>query len=358
MRRPTHALMMFVVLMTSACLERETDITVHEDGSMSVMLAADGDPQDLLEGYPLPTDAPWTGTDPASRLWLMPGERELIVEHAVEQDNGNQRVRVELTAEFASASELPIFAAAETDTYRQAGLETRTALVVEEKLGRRIYVFERIYVGRKPLYRNQQRFSEAAMKAVPQAVLAKLEANEPLTSTEWEGLAAAFGEIYRHGATTFVREALLPVYTRGDADLSVETAQGMLERVAEAVAASVDPLFFIEYQQRGGKGSDALAHVEEQARVTVRASLSTNLDGAGVAWETRNAVLLELESLLAGWDHTDDLRDESFKISVNMPGRIVGGDFQESEASTARWTFDGKQLLEGDRVLRVVSVVE
>ena len=41
-----------------------------------------------------------------------------------------------------------------------------------------------------------------------------------------------------------------------------------------------------------------------------------------------------------------------------MPGTIVAGNHDVAENGAARWRFSGQDLTRGDRVLRVVSVLE
>jgi hypothetical protein len=102
----------------------------------------------------------------------------------------------------------------------------------------------------------------------------------------------------------------------------------------------------------------ALAQLESRSRDSVRSSLDTALASDGVPLPTRNAIRGQLEWTFTALDHTTDLGDESFEVTVHMPGIVVGGNFDEREDATVKWSFEGEGLNDRDRVLRVVSVVD
>ena len=72
----------------------------------------------------------------------------------------------------------------------------------------------------------------------------------------------------------------------------------------------------------------------------------------------RNAVMGELEWHLVDYDASSDLSDETFQLTVDMPGTIVGGNAEELGGSRVTWKFNGKDLHEHEVVLRAVSVLE
>jgi hypothetical protein len=90
----------------------------------------------------------------------------------------------------------------------------------------------------------------------------------------------------------------------------------------------------------------------------LRASLASALATRNVPLGIQNAIRSELEWHLAAYDATVDLADESFKVTVHMPGIIVGGNCAQFGESDAFWEFKGTDLQDRERVLRAVSIVE
>jgi hypothetical protein len=55
---------------------------------------------------------------------------------------------------------------------------------------------------------------------------------------------------------------------------------------------------------------------------------------------------------------SEDLADDAFLVSLSMPGTIVATNAAMVEGGEAAWMFDGSALMEGDRLLTAISVLE
>lgn len=361
----------------SACVENEEEITIRPDGSASVRLAAKGKVEDLSDGYGLPLSAPWIATTPDTSEWLRRLGSDTgspaVRENARHWDTGRnpmgseQALELEVRAEFASVKDWPRWFAPESEVYRSAYLEHGASLRVEPKSGHRLYTFERTYGSRE-----FERFDlwSRIKRSVSEKLLAKLETQEQgptMTPEECAKLVQAAVEAIRRTSRAFASDALLTAYTSGDGSLStakVETIlayiQGVIagraddKRVSEVLAWEFDP-------SRPSQAADdprSGQQLESEIRNLLRQALGDALRLEGVPIATQHAILGELEWHLTAYDATCDLADESFKVTVHMPGQVVGGNCDTFAGGDAVWEFKGADLQDRERVLRVVSVVE
>jgi len=367
------------LLLLPACLESEEELRVHDDGSVDVRWRVNGDAADLAAGFPLPLGGPWRTADAGAERWLAEvgpatggeGVRARARGFTAEPDE-----RVELTVEgsFASVDALPRWTAPEDAPYRSAYLERRTALAVERKGGRTVYVFERTLAAPASAGR---RIWHRVGDALPEELEAKLDrihreqretpANA-LTPAEWETVADVVRGEYGGGAEWLAREAVGALYTRGDASLSVERFERVVATTRQAVDArlSTDTIVALHRallahaaDEREDDGPSPFRTFEDDLRRTLRESLGSSLAAEGLDPRKRNAVLGQLEWHLTALDHATDLGDEELTLRVHLPGRIVAGDYDRlGSDGEAVWTLDGSVLAERDVRLRAVSVLE
>jgi hypothetical protein len=362
------------LIALSACLENEEELEIRPDGSVLVTLSAQGDVDDLTDGYPVPLGPGWRALSSDAERWLrelgpeMGGE--LVRARAGELDWGEEdnkaEARLVVERSFASVDELPRFFAPESDPYRTAQLERDTSLGIRDLGARRVFVFERVYRGF-----DYERFDVSRRLELPEEIEHKLSEQEPLTPAERTQVAEQAGAAYEAVAVEFARDALLGIYTGGDASLAPRAVAGIQEDVRRAARATVNPeriaLLLALIERHGGGQQDeesgaeveqALEQLEVDWRGSIRSALSSGLDANGVPRPARNATLFALEWQFTAFDHWADLGDEKFSLRVTLPGTLVGGNFESSEGSSARWEFEAGELHGRDLVLRAVSVLE
>lgn len=373
MNAPVRALAI-LTLALSSCLEHEEEITVRPDGSVAVAIRAKGKPEDLGDGYAVPLEAPWVAENPQTLEWI----------RVLGSDTGSASVRANLAslagksgtihpgedvdlavrAQFASAKDLPRFFAPESEPFRTAYLERATDLRVERKGGRTVYVLERTYRGRTHARTDA---TSLMRRDLDDATFAKLEDEARLTEFERTQVVDAALKAMRQIPETFASDALLAIYTQGDAALSPQALPRILGSVRAAVAdvitrEALECVAAALFPPEGKPDTDVagaeLERIDRATRAALRSSFAMAIEAEGAPLATRNALRGELEWLLTARDHTEDLGDESFQLRVRMPGTIVGGNFDGVEDGAATWKIDGKDMRDRDHALRVVSVVE
>lgn len=366
----TPASLLLVPFLLGACLENEEELEIGVDGSVRVALASAGDVDDLCDGYALPLDAAWLATSDDTRRWLVelgPDTGSAFVRQRAGElawpAEPGQGPRASLAVErrLASVEELPRWYAPADDPYRTAHLERETSLAIRELGEKRVYVFERVFHGF-----HEVDLDLGARLRLSEDVEKKLEAREPLTNEEKADVVERVVSAYEGLAVGLARAALLGLYTRGASELPVGAHAAVLEEVRAAARATVTPrrlralleLLQDEGAERDEGAGRALDELESEWRAALRGALAAALERAALPAESQNAVLYALEWQFTAGDQADDLGDESFALSVTLPGTIVGGNFTECDGARARWTFEGKELKEHDVVLRAISVLD
>jgi hypothetical protein len=364
-----------LAISLSACVENEEEITIRPDGSASLRVSAKGKVEDLADGYGVPLAAPWTATSPDTLEWIRRIGSDTgsaaVRENARAWDAGRnstgseKEIQLEVRADFASVEDWPRWFAPQNEVYQSAYLERGAALKIESKSGRKVYTFERVYHARA-----FERFDVMAQlkKSLPAEWMQRLEKASELSSEERAQVARAAVDVMRKTALAFSTDALASVYTAGDAALPLSKLDAIEQRVRDALAQVVSESRLtqvLDYElpvQAGSPTDDSdprsAQTLERDIRSALRSALSSALAAESVPSATQNAIRGQLEWSLTAYDHTCDLADESFTVTVHMPGVIVGGNSDEVANSTATWKFDGDGLQDRERVLRVVSAVE
>jgi len=379
MKRIARIAPLLVLLGLGACLENEEEIVVHPDGSVTVREAAKGDRADLANGYPVPLDAGWTlvGEDAERWLQLVGADtgsatvQRRVGEVAWPEDGEGDEYQPRLVVErrFDSVADLPEWFAPAAEPYRTAFLRRTARLDVRRANGRTVYVFERTFHDRGQGPRDAL---TASGDDLPQDLREKLEAKEPITGDEWLFIEHVVRAAFADAGEEFARDAILGLYTKGDASLSPRAVPSILEAVREAAGATVAlatiqavyEANLVQEDQRNrasdeeDEGGRLLRGMEDDLHQAIREALTTALDREGVEESTRNAVLFGLEWGFTAYAHSDDIQDEKFRVQITLPGTLVAGNYDESEDGTARWEFEGEELGEHDVVLRAVSVLE
>ncbi len=341
----------------ASCLENEEEITVHPDGTVSVRMSAKGQPSDLADGHPIPLHAPWIADSVETAAWIR--NADAATSSALAQDELTLAVR----ADFASANDVPRWLAPQAEPYPTAYLERATSLSIESKSGRRVYAFARVFHGRSFEAFSLWKALEQRMPDELQEKLDKLDedGSVEITADERERLIELGTAIFMETSIPYARNALLSVYTAGDASLDPRAVSRVVDGVRDSLAAVVNRPRIASIVDRAlavEKVDDEIERLEADARASLRSSLDSALVAEGVPVATRNAIRGQLEWTFTAFDHTTDLGDEKFQVTVRMPGLVVGGNFDEQDGSSVIWRFDGEDLNDRDRVLRVVSVLD
>ena len=379
MQRMLRIAPLFLILAFSACLENEEELEVHEDGSVTVRVAAKGDLGDLANGYPVPLDTGWRilGEDTAEWLRQFGADTGSAAVQArvgeVEWPGGGEgeeaEPRLMVERDFAAVADLPEWFAPPTEPYRTAFLRRTTRLDVRAASGRKVYVFERVFHDRRQGVRDAL---DSCFEGLPVELRDKFEHKEPLLPGDWKVATEAVRAAFADAGEQFAHDALEVLYTKGDASLDPRAVPAVLRAVREAAGASFAPATLVAVYELGStRGNDSnlvregeeeesrlLRAMEEGLHQAVRDSLQSSLRREGVEESTRNAILFGLEWGFTSYAHSDDIQDEKFRVRVTLPGILVAGNYASIEDGAAFWEFEGEELAEHDLVLRAVSVLE
>jgi len=372
--------LLLLSLLLCACLENEEEIVVRPDGTARVTLRAKGDLPDLAGGYPIPLDAPWVPESEDARRWIAevgawtggagvleraraawPAEKRAEGEAQSSPEGEPKEAELELVVsrDVASLDELPSGFADPADPYGSASLQRETTLEIRRRDRQRVYVFERIYRGSDHARLDWMRRLEGSLDEQTEEEFGQVE----LSRGRLRSLRRKLADVQEDTAELFVRDALVGAYTESEASLPPYLIGDAVERVRGAVGALITLETLEELQRLAlADEEEAAGHLleryQEDHRDAIRRELSAAFSEGGVDDATIHGILFALEWGFSAHDHRGDLGDEDFELSVTLPGVLVGGNFHASEGSRASWSFDGTELLEGDVVLRAVSVLE
>jgi hypothetical protein len=320
---------------------------------------------------------PWEAASAATRTWIdrlgADTGSPLVIARAAGLDwqaafglGPDDKLTLTAQAEFPSVEDWPRFLAPEDEPYRTALLERGAALKVEDKGDQQVFTFERTYCGRP--YAGFDLIDR--LKGAFQGELGeKLDKLEPLSDEE----LAAVTEIARREHTrlfaSLVRAATDLVYTQGSAALPPESAERARAAGTKAVtdvftSHFVDELWadirafgaLPEEHQASGLPSP-LEELDAKLRDAQRGAFAASLRADNLPGGVVNEALTGLEWAFARYDHSLDLGDESFQVTVALPGTIVAGNFDALIDGRARWKFDFDALRDRDVVMRAVSVL-
>ena len=359
-------------LFLPACLETQEEIAVRPDGSCSVRVVVKGQAQDFAEGYPIPVGAEWklvSADEPDYPLWLRTQMSSEELRQRLPKDKQTD-LGFELSAEFPALDALPRWYAPVSDPYRSAYLARTSSLCVEKRGTKTLYSFERRFGARE--YARYDAWSRMK-RGLPDELVAKVERHGEgeleLAPLEREQLLAAAVEAQRGAALAILDDALLAEYTWGGALLTAADQAALRAEAAREIAAVVTTERLREVLEllcapvlerqltRASAEEEAgrrLAALEGELRATLR-----RVVGRGTQQlQDRYAIQAELESCLTAFDQTNDLGDESFRLRVVLPGRLVGGNYDSIQDGAAQWEFHGQSLQDREIVLRAVSILE
>ena len=357
-----------LLLLVPGCLENEEELEIRPDGSVTVTVSAKGDLRDLADGYPVPLDPGWRMASDDARRWMADvgpdtGSAhararvdELRWKGAESKDPPEARLVVE--RDFPSVDALPACYARVDEPYRTAYLQRSTSLEVRQLDGRRVYVFQRTVHGF-----DVERMDPGKRIALSDELRKKLEDDEPLTADERRTVADAAVTAFEDIAATYAGDALLGLYTQGDAALAPGRVAVIEAAVRAAARSTVTPqrvasLLDVLERGEGAAAGQAFEELDADWRAALRSSFAAALSDAGLGAETRNAALFALEWSFTAFDHHLELGDEKFVLKVKLPGVLVGGNYASAENGVARFEFEGGELAGKDVVLRAVSVLE
>ncbi len=335
--KPTRTLCLALACaLLSGCLEREEQITVDADGGVTIVATwRTGDRGDLVKGDPVPTVAGG---------WL--------VEESVDtNEDGEQTHRLRAEAAFPLGHALPASFATPGDVNADVALEFPTTLSVDARRDGTYYDFRRVYTPREwaPLGRLKKQMVDDRLE--------KLEGRDPATLTHEERkmVLNAFVDFEIAKLVIFARRAWLDVVPDAPQECWLAVLDS-LERVRDELDFDhVARLLGADEEVR----DEALSAEAQRWEEAIRQRMDTSVHAAcGLGGGQVQSVRRRYDEYRRAFDVTEDLGDDKFTVTVEMPGVIIGSNADEVNGTRATWTFDGNRLRDADLELLVSSRVD
>lgn len=330
----TIALTAVISFLLFGCLERKEHITVKAD--TTVIIEANFSTEsinELIEGDALPSlQAGWFAED-----------------SVIENDEGKKTFHISAQAIFPPDVELPKNFAALDDINPDLYLQFPTSLKIEQRDDGTYYHF----------YRKYERRPWANLETLKQQLL-----NEPLKEFEGKGLEElakndrskllkAFVDFESAKLITFARKAFLEVSPDLPQDYWLNVHQSMNQFKNEINYDRLLALMEIPDKDERDEALETEAEQWELATINrLRQALKEHcyLGGSQIRnfmqrydWHSRYYKI------------TEDLGDDTFEITVEMPGEIVVSNADSVKGNEATWKFDGTQIRDRDLELMVTS---
>ena len=339
MPRSRPALFVTVLLsLMIGCVERKERITVEPDGTvrMKVSYSTHGY-HELYEGDAVPSLAGG---------WL--------VQEWVDVDGeGKQVYRLTAEASFPPDGDLPQNYADPRDTRAELNLQFPTRLEIEPRLDGTYYHFYRRYPER-PWAQIEALEKRLLHERLEDSGLKDKKA-EDLTREERILLIQAFAEFETAKMLTFARAAFRDVTPDTPQDGWLAVRRGMTRFTQEIDYVAIAELMGTDDDEQRNQALESEAEEYEKA---ARRQLRTTLrDDCGYSRARMEEFMRRYEWHERHYDITHELGDDSFEITVEMPGEIVGSNAGSTEANRATWRFDGGVFHDRDLELMVSSRV-
>jgi len=325
-----------VVLVTFClvgCLERTETITVEPDGTVYIEAVFRTDHEgELYEGDAIPSEAGG---------WLVDLEEV--------DERGKRRFHLTAAGEFGPQFELPENYAVPGDPDAQLYLQFPTTVEIEDRPDGVYYHFHRTYPARAWAH------IEALREVLVEEPTKKLKDKnqDDFTPADWKLIARSYTDFEAAKLLTFARSVYLQTTPDApqDAWLDVLSAfkklQGALDLDAIAEVMQIE-----DKDQREEAIALAVKDWEEKSFKTLEISLR---DFCGYSGSRMKNFMRRYERRLKDYDITNGLGDDTFTITVVMPGEIVGSNTDDASSDRATWKFSGRRFRDRDVELMVTS---
>jgi len=317
-----------LAILAGGCFTREETIQVRPDGSAMVTYEVEGSRAELAAAAGLPGTSDWK-----------------LLEETVSVEEEGEKVQRSWGLELDDLNLYPRVLAGRSNTSASTAPVMETTLDMERQDGRTVYTFTRRYIGRRA-----GKFEELKEESDTAALMdrASEEGFDALTTEERDTLFAGLAEYEAAAMWLRVRDALGEAVLAGSLDTTAYAEA--VARVETYLRDRLTGSYLKTYFAADEKTQDReLARLRADLRARIARVLpSGDLPG----------ILDLLEEEERRFKVTQDLGDDSFLLTVKMPGIIVAGNALMIEEDEAAWQFDGADLLRGDLVLTAVSVLE
>lgn len=326
------------VLAATGCLERKETIRVTRDGTVDWQVEYKGDKGDFGPGDALPDRKQGWNVD-------VQAERD-------EQGNESDKLELRGAMKIHAGDPMPDSFAGKDEPLHELALQFPTEVTVERKPDGVYFHFKRTYKARAFAnieYTRKKLSDEAKLEELSN------KKNEELTDEERSRMLTTLIQIEGAKQIEFLRLAIDALPQRG-----VKWPQhiGLLAR--QALIDRYDHVDLTEF-------SSLLSAAESEERDQEIAGLAGRFNDETHALLARRLQELhlpghEIEALMdAVHDEetrravTEDLGDEKFEITVELPGEVIASNASSIDGKTLKWEFDAQAVMDRDHVLMASS---
>jgi hypothetical protein len=342
MRCGVHVLFagLFCCVFAAGCVERKERLNISPNGSVHYIVQHKSDSEnDLFEGDAVPR---------AIGGWIASQEIE-------RDENGKETYLLKAEALFVPGAKLPSNFAFRTDADADLNLQFPTSVTIEERRDGTYYHFARAYLPRP--WAQIQALEERHVQG-PLKDLAEIDP-EQWTPAQREFAVRALATFETEKMLVFARSAFL--HTTPDAPQDGWLAVQHQLRAAlnnldyRVLAKLLEPREATEDEKARDEAIQAeLNGFETSLTDQLKQALFTEANYNGSQF---NSFMLEYDRRKKHQQISEDLGDDKFEITVEMPGLVVASNADEVAGGTAKWTFDGGIVRDRELELLVTSRV-
>lgn len=368
-----------------SCLEREEEITVAEDGTVTIVASFDGNASDFAPPVALPTEPDW----------------EIIEQKTDTTDKGDIKIKLKAQKTIPYKHDLPYSYDTLDKPNYDINLQFPTKIDILREGNRTIYEFERTYVARDYSSFNLSTSfiwdQELEDRVIENGIFKVSEQDrddylEQFSAAfayyQWRFIDITVGELVLAGKISsatyrkideqvwnYLQDRVTPIRVLGilgkDEDAINDALEELQKDVCQnilTIVASYEPYFDASRERVGElkKKLDAEEFDKEEAKDDVR-----NMVGAIVAQAVREAIPVDsivfmtlfstmFDQLSRRYELTERIGGHDFTVSLHMPGTIlITNGFKDPEnPDNINWSFKGDDLRDRSITLHAISVVD
>jgi hypothetical protein len=327
----------------SGCVERREHISITTQGTVTFEVTMRSDSQaDLFEGDAVPT---------AAAGWA-------CEQKSAKDAEGRETFELYAIASFPQGTTLPGNFAARSDSRADLYLQFPTTLKIETRSDGTYYHFRRVYPARPWV-----QFEKLRERLIEQPLKSAALDGEPSTWTTDQRMAVvkAMANFECEKMLIFARKAYLEAAPRSPQDGWLRVSDDLRQFVSTMDYPSLARLLEPQPTQRERDRANDMFEAESkrfEAAVfqRLRAALQNQ---AGLGGSQVEVVVASYERSKKYFEVTQDLGDDKFEITLDMPGTIIATNAENAATATssATWKFDGQIMRDQDFELLATSRV-
>ncbi|MCH7546119.1 MAG: hypothetical protein IID30_06930 [Planctomycetes bacterium] len=324
-----------LVFVLTGCLERKEHIVVRPDGSVKITVNHTSESWDdmyLGDAWPR-LEGGW-----------------LAVTSSQVDNEGKETFYLKAEATFPPDVELPSDYEIPQDHFPATSTVFPTELTIEERRDGTYYHFKRSYLARPWAYVAQPReMVEDEIKGMDDREI------DELSPTERRKIITTFAKIEVIKLEAFARAAFDDVAPHAPQDIWLDLHAALLSLVE-----LLDYDRIIELMGKAGEPADEEALDEEAKKFEIGAmeEIDNSLRRTGYLTGSEIREFFQrLDWHRTFYERTEDTSDDTFTISVTMPGEIVAHNGDNMSGHQVTWEFNGEMFRDRNYDLMVTSRV-